>query len=85
MATLAEYSTSPCGWGVAEGSGQSRCSRARRGDGARLRQELLAAAGHLLDARGENAVTVRAVVGEVGCTAPSLYLHFFTRGNSSKL
>lgn len=64
---------------MAEGGVRPRRSRARRGDGAKLRQELLDAAARLLDTRGEDAVTVRAVVGEVGCTTPSLYLHFSTR------
>ncbi len=51
--------------------------RARRGDGGRLREEILRAATDLLLRTGdESAVSVRAVAGEVGVTPPSIYLHF---------
>ncbi|WP_370943812.1 TetR/AcrR family transcriptional regulator [Amycolatopsis sp. cg5] len=51
--------------------------RARRGDGALLRDELLGAAEELLIATGnEDAVTVRAVAEAVGVTPPSVYRHF---------
>lgn len=55
-------------------------SRARRGDGLRLRAEILAAAERLLiDSGDESAVSIRAVAQAVGVTAPSIYLHFADR------
>lgn len=52
-------------------------TRARRGEGARLRDDILAAAGRLLAERGdENAVSVRMIADAVGVTPPSIYLHF---------
>lgn len=54
-----------------------RRARARRGEGDRLRAEILAAAGHLLAERGdENAVSIRMIADAVGVTPPSIYLHF---------
>jgi AcrR family transcriptional regulator len=51
--------------------------RARRGEGDRLRGEILEAADRLLQASGdEDAVSVRAVAREIGCTPGALYLHF---------
>ncbi len=51
--------------------------RARRGQGERLRQEILAAATRLLVETGdEDAVSIRAIAGAVGVTTPSIYLHF---------
>jgi AcrR family transcriptional regulator len=51
-------------------------SRNRRGQGGRLRTEILAAATELLDAGGERSVTLRAVARGVGIAAPSIYQHF---------
>ncbi len=52
-------------------------TRAARGDGDQLRDELLDAAEYLLNEAGdERAVTVRAIVERVGVTPPSLYRHF---------
>ena len=52
----------------------------RRGEGARLRSEILAAAAKILDATGdENAVTLRAVARAAGISAPSIYAHFPNR------
>ena len=52
-------------------------SRNRRGEGQRLRSEILAAATALLDASGdERSVTLRAVARRAGITAPSIYPHF---------
>jgi len=49
----------------------------RRGEGGRLRGEILAAATEILDASGnENAVTLRAVARQAGIAAPSIYAHF---------
>jgi len=51
--------------------------RARRGEGERLREEILAAATRLLIETGdESAVSIRAVAAAVGVTPPSIYLHF---------
>ena len=52
-------------------------SRSPRGEGDRLRTELLDATEHLLNETGdEREVTVRAIVDRVGVTPPSLYRHF---------
>jgi AcrR family transcriptional regulator len=54
-----------------------RRRRARRGEGDRLREEVLAAARDLLAETGsETAVSIRAVADRVGVTPPSIYLHF---------
>ena len=51
--------------------------RAKRGEGDRLRDEILAAASELLLKTGsEDAVSIRAVADAVGVTPPSIYLHF---------
>ncbi|MGA9870419.1 MAG: TetR/AcrR family transcriptional regulator [Rhodococcus sp. (in: high G+C Gram-positive bacteria)] len=51
--------------------------RNARGDGQRLRAEILAAASEILDATGnEQAVTLRAVARQAGIAAPSIYPHF---------
>ena len=54
-----------------------RRARARRGEGERLREEILAAAERLLLRTGDQAaVSIRAIADEVGVTPPSIYLHF---------
>jgi AcrR family transcriptional regulator len=54
-----------------------RRARARRGEGERLRAEILEAAARLLFESGdESAVSIRAVAEAVGVTPPSIYLHF---------
>jgi AcrR family transcriptional regulator len=51
--------------------------RARRGEGAALRADLLRAAMDLLRETGdEDAVSVREVARRAGVSVPSLYLHF---------
>ncbi|MEV0248369.1 TetR/AcrR family transcriptional regulator [Nocardia sp. NPDC050712] len=51
--------------------------RNARGEGARLRDELLDAAARLVEAAGSaDAVTLRAVAREAGIAAPSIYRHF---------
>jgi AcrR family transcriptional regulator len=58
-------------------SPSSRRSRARRGEGERLREEILEAAERLLLATGDqDAVSIRAIADAVGVTPPSIYLHF---------
>ena len=48
-----------------------------RGEGARLRDEIVAAAAGLLDEVGaESAVTLRSVARRAGIAAPSIYRHF---------
>jgi AcrR family transcriptional regulator len=52
-------------------------ARSRRGEGERLRADILDAADRLLVATGdEDAVSIRAIAAEVGVTAPAIYLHF---------
>ena len=51
--------------------------RNRRGQGGRLRTDIVVAAAELLDEAGnEQAVTLRAVARRVGIAAPSIYAHF---------
>ncbi|MGW0712972.1 TetR/AcrR family transcriptional regulator [Streptomyces sp. NPDC002643] len=48
-----------------------------RGEGERLRREILEAATRVLEDTGrEDALSLRAVAREVGISAPSVYLHF---------
>jgi AcrR family transcriptional regulator len=55
-------------------------TRNRRGEGARLRDDIVAAASALLEDGGsEDAVTLRAVARRVGIAAPSIYAHFADR------
>lgn len=52
-------------------------ARARRGDGERLRAEILAATERLLIQTGDQgAVSIRAIADATGVTPPSIYLHF---------
>lgn len=51
-------------------------ARNRRGEGLRLRQDILDAAAELLDAGGEAAVTLRDIARMVGIASPSIYAHF---------
>jgi AcrR family transcriptional regulator len=58
-------------------SASPRRARARRGEGEKLREQILEAASRLLVETGdEEAVSIRAVSEAVGVTPPSLYLHF---------
>ncbi len=51
--------------------------RARRGEGDRLRGEILAAAEELLlETADSSAVSIRAIAERVGVTPPSIYRHF---------
>jgi AcrR family transcriptional regulator len=61
---------------VVQGAGGSRRANPR-GQGARLRDELLAAATRLLESGGRDAaLTLRGVAREAGVAAPSVYPHF---------
>ncbi|HEV2757804.1 MAG TPA: TetR/AcrR family transcriptional regulator [Actinomycetota bacterium] len=52
-------------------------TRARKGEGDKLRERLLEAAEELLIKAGHpDAVSVRAIATAAGCTPPSIYLHF---------
>lgn len=52
-------------------------ARNRRGEGALLRDDIVAGAVALLDETGdEKSVTLRAVARQVGIAAPSIYRHF---------
>lgn len=57
--------------------GQPARTPNRRGEGAQLRNELIAAAGSLLDETGsEDALSMRAVARVAGVAPQSVYLHF---------
>lgn len=54
--------------------------RNRRGEGARLRTELVEAAARVLEASGDaHALTLAGVAREAGIAAPSIYRHFANR------
>jgi AcrR family transcriptional regulator len=52
--------------------------RNRRGDGARLRTDLIEAAARLLDSLPASSISMRSIAREAGVSAPSVYLHFGT-------
>lgn len=57
--------------------GTKERSRNPTGEGSRLRDELIAAAGRLLAAGGDpESLTLRGVAREAGISAPSVYLQF---------
>ncbi len=65
--------------GIMETSSRTR-GRNRRGEGERLREEILIAALRLLDELGDDqALSLRAVAREVGIAATSVYIHFEDR------
>jgi AcrR family transcriptional regulator len=52
----------------------------RRGEGTKLREDILAAANGILESTGsDDAITLRAVARQVGVTAPAIYAHFSDR------
>lgn len=58
----------------------TRRPRNQRGQGARLRAELIEAASGLLAERGDpSLMSIRAVATAAGVTPPSIYLHFKDR------
>jgi AcrR family transcriptional regulator len=61
-------------------SGERTRERNPQGEGSRLRDELIAAAGRLLAADGDlDALSLRGVAREAGIAAPSVYLHFASK------
>ncbi len=51
--------------------------RAKRGEGDKLRQEILEMTDQLLlEAGSESAVSIQAIADRVGCTPPAIYMHF---------
>src|SRR5271154_718496 len=48
----------------------------RRGEGIKLRGEILDATRTLIEEHGEKAVTLRSVARTAGIGAPSIYAHF---------
>jgi AcrR family transcriptional regulator len=58
-------------------SSEAQRARNKRGEGSRLREEILAAATTLLEKAGsEDAITLRGVARQAGIAAPSIYAHF---------
>ncbi len=56
---------------------KTRRQRAKRGEGDKLRAEILDAADRLLlDAGSEDAVSIQTIADRVGCTPPAIYMHF---------
>jgi AcrR family transcriptional regulator len=54
-----------------------RRKRAKRGEGAKLRAEILEVADRLLlEAASESAVSIQTIADGVGCTPPAIYMHF---------
>ena len=52
-------------------------ARNRRGEGSRLRDEIVTAAAELLDETGdERTITLRSIARRIGIAAPSIYPHF---------
>ncbi|GGM05636.1 hypothetical protein GCM10010129_56540 [Streptomyces fumigatiscleroticus] len=52
-------------------------ARNRRGEGGRLREDIVDAAAALLDETGdERSITLRSVARRIGIAAPSIYAHF---------
>ncbi|MCB5906397.1 TetR/AcrR family transcriptional regulator [Streptomyces pinistramenti] len=66
-----------CTQPTATGNPAAERPRSRKGEGDRLRGEILDAVNRLLVEWGSTEkLTIRAVAKEVGVSAPSLYLHF---------
>lgn len=58
----------------------ARRTRSPRGEGDKLREEILVAAEAILvESNDESALSIRAIASAVGVTPPSIYLHFADR------
>lgn len=57
-------------------TGTKTRARNRRGEGGRLRTDIIRAAAELLDGGDAAAVTLREVARRVGISSPSIYAHF---------
>jgi AcrR family transcriptional regulator len=55
---------------------QTGRTRNPRGEGSRLREEILQAARELLEDDGEQHVSLRRIARNIGIAAPSIYAHF---------
>ena len=54
-----------------------RRPRAKRGEGDKLRDEIMSVAERLfIEAGNEDAVSIRAIADAAGCTPPAIYMHF---------
>lgn len=63
-------------------AGTRRRNRSPRGQGDRLRTEILAAAEQILiESNDVSALSIRAIAAAVGVTPPSIYLHFADRND----
>jgi AcrR family transcriptional regulator len=62
-------------WSKMSERGQRR-QRNQRGEGARLREELIEAAMRILDRSPATVLSLRMVAREAGVAAPSVYAHF---------
>src|ERR671921_932375 len=61
-------------------TGERTRERSPQGEGARLRDELIAAAGRLLATDEDvDSLSLRGVAREAGVAAPSVYLHFASK------
>lgn len=61
-------------------SSPTKRARNPRGEGARLRQDIIQAATELLDAGGSaESVSLRSVASRIGISTPSIYPHFASR------
>src|SRR5215216_6054918 len=61
-------------------TGERTRERSPQGEGARLRDELIAAAGRLLAGNDDvDTLSLRGVAREAGVAAPSVYLHFASK------
>lgn len=75
--TARSDSTSEARRNAAPGGGAPPRMRARKGEGARLREEILDAAEVLLAEKGSvDRVSMRAIADRCGVTSPAIYLHF---------
>ncbi len=61
----------------ATGKAKPTRQRAKRGEGDKLRQEIIEMTDELLlEAGSESAVSIQSIADRVGCTPPAIYMHF---------